>query len=214
MAVIELDAIRVVNLASRTDRREETKAEIAKAVEAGIFPDIEPQFSNKLPSKNALWPASFAGHSGYYQTGCEHQRIMEDLFREQKDLSLILEDDAMFTEAFFMGFEEFWQDVQKAAPDWVSLFIGGSDINGRTPIKGSSKVALNNGSRRCHAYIVNRAGLWRLYDHLFCNRRVIDWSYCDLMAADKCCYSPSSQWFVTTRPSWSDNRQCNARLHE
>jgi len=204
MAVIDLDAIHIVNLKHREDRREEMRVEIKKAVDAGIFPDIEPVFVNRLPREGGLIPASF-GKVAYYQTGCEHQRIMEQLFHEKRNLSLILEDDATWTEAFFERFADFWSDVQKHAPDWLALFLGGKDVGGRTLVSGSDFVSLNHGSIQCHAYIVNRAGLYRLYDHLFVDRKIIDWSYNSLMSSDKCCYSPTGEWFANPRQSWSDN---------
>ena len=204
MAVIELDAIHVVNLKQRTDRREQISEEIKKAVVAGIFPDIEPKFVNRLSPKNGLIPPSFRG-SLYYQSGCEHQRIMEDLFQNKCDLSLILEDDAQWNPSFFSNFANFWADIQLFAPDWLALFLGGSDMNGRTAVEGSDYVSVNNGSLQCHAYIVNRAGLYRLYDHLFVYRQIIDWAYKDMMAEDKCCYSPTGEWFANQRASWSDN---------
>ena len=203
IAIIDIDAIHVVNLKHRTDRREEVEREIQKAVDAGIFPDIKPVFVNRLP-KGGLIPLSF-GSVSFYQTGCEHQRIMEQLFQEKRNLSLILEDDAEWTPSFFAGIADFWSDVQKHAPDWLALFLGGSDVNGRTPVEGSSLVALNNGSTQCHAYIVNRAGLLRLYDHLYVDKGIIDWAYVNMMRVDQCCYSPSSEWFANPRKSWSDN---------
>ena len=132
MALINLDAIHVVNLKHRTDRREETEKEIQKAVDAGIFPDIKPEFVNRLPPKGGLLPLSF-GYSSFYQSGCEHQRIMEQLFHEKRDLSLILEDDVEWTPAFFEKFASFWADVQNHAPDWLALFLGGTGQVGRTP---------------------------------------------------------------------------------
>ena len=204
MALINLDAIHVVNLKHRTDRREETEKEIQKAVDAGIFPDIKPEFVNRLPPKGGLIPLSF-GRTAYYQTGCEHQRIMEQLFHEKRDLALILEDDVEWTPAFFEKFASFWADVQNHAPDWLALFLGGVDKGGRTPVEGSDFVSLNNGSTQSHAYIVNRAGLLRLYDHLFVDRGILDWAYVNMMRGDKCCYSPTGEWFANPRKSWSDN---------
>jgi GR25 family glycosyltransferase involved in LPS biosynthesis len=211
MAVIDLDAIRIISLEERTDRREQSTSEFQKAVDAGIFPDIKPEFVNRLKPAGSLWPASFSGHRGYYQATCEHIRILEELFQNKKDLALILEDDFVFTKSFFDHFETFWQEIQTDAPDWLALFLGGTDQNGRSPIKGTTQVALNKGSTRSHAYIVNRAGMWRLYDHLFCDRRVVDWSYVNMMSSDACCYSPSKEWYVETRESWSNNRQCIAK---
>lgn len=204
MAVIELDAIHVLNLKQRADRREQISEEIRKAVDAGIFPDIEPKFVNRLPSKGGLIPSSF-GTVSFYQTGCEHQRIMEDLFQSKFDLSLILEDDAEWTPSFFSHFANFWSDVQLHAPDWLALFLGGTDVNGRTRVDGSDFVSINNGSVQCHAYIVNRAGLFRLYDHLHVDTQIIDWAYKNMMEVDKCCYSPAGEWFAKPRRSWSDN---------
>ncbi len=204
MPVIDLDAIHVVNLKHREDRRKQISEEIKKAVDAGIFPDIKPTFVNRLPREGGLIPASF-GKLSYYQTGCEHQRIMEQLFREKRNLSLILEDDAVFSSAFFEKFQSFWSDVQNKAPDWLALFLGGTDVNGRTPVKGSKLVSHNHGSVQCHSYIVNRAGLYRLYDHLFVDRKIIDWAYADMMKNDGCCYSPTGEWFANPRQSWSDN---------
>lgn len=204
MAVIELDAIRVINLKHRTDRKEQISEEIQKAVDAGIFPDIEPEFVNRLSPDGGLVPPSF-GKQSYYQTGCEHQRIMEELFQGKKNLSLILEDDAIWTDDFFNYFGDFWDEVQKFAPDWLALFLGGYDIVGRSNIPRSKHVTINNGSVNCHAYILNRAGLYRLYDHLFVDRQIIDWAYKSLMEHDKCCYSPKGNWFANQRASWSDN---------
>ena len=207
MAIIELDAIHVVNLKHRVDRRREAQIEIQKAVDAGIFPDIDPYFVNRLPRAGGLIPASYGGIS-YYQTGCEHQRIMEQLVHEKHDLSLILEDDAVWTDSFFERFENFWSDVQTHSPDWLALFLGGADVGGRVPVSGSNFVSLNHGSHQCHAYIVNRAGLYRLYDHIFVDRGIIDWAYVNMMQSDKCCYSPTGEWFANTRHSLSDNTQC------
>ena len=207
--MIPLDAIRIISLPHRTDRREALTADLRRAVTAGIIPDLPLEFVNRYPQHRTLVPASWPHWASYWAASREHEEVLGELWASGHNLALILEDDALLLPEFFEGAIAFYEEVVRDWPDWLALFLGGHDVH--KPEFRSGRVFLNRGSRQCHAYIVNPHGMWRLRDHLWCSPlQIVDWAYVALMKEDACAYRPA-RWMVSTREGWSDNRGEPAR---
>lgn len=178
---------------------------------------LVPQLERVLPllgSPTLIWwseprredvflPASFSDRPGYYAATQAHRLVLEDAWRKNYNEILVLEDDARFEDDFERRFPPFMSDIRANYPDWLALFLGGIIRNEPTPL--SDKVVRNNGSTNCHGYVINRHGIWRVLDHLFCNNQlVVDWAFRSLMNTDDGFYSPVN-WLIGTTPWPSDN---------
>ena len=204
--MLPLDRVICLSLSQRGDRRRRLDGEWKEQIAAGNVPNRPIEYFEALTPQTCLVPGSWSHLPSYYATNLGHLRILEQLWLDDDcNVALVLEDDAKFLPAFTHGVLPFWGSLQKFAPDWLAVFLGG--VYQRSPTPVTASMVLNNGSTQSHAYIVNRPGIWRLFDHLWCSpHRVVDWAYSDLMGQDKCVYSPS-QWMVTTAAGFSDNGQ-------
>lgn len=212
MTMIPLDAIRVISLAQRQDRRDALMPELERAIGEGVIPDVPVEFVNRYPRGRTLVPASWPHMPGYWAASREHFEVLMELWSRGSHLALILEDDAQMLPAFYSEASAFFHEVNAEHPDWLAMFLGGHDVHGYE--ERSERVLLSRGSTQCHAYLVNPPGMWRLVDHLWCRPfEIVDWAYADLMRRDACIYRPR-HWMVTTRAGWSDNRQEEARQGE
>lgn len=202
--MLPLDRVICLSLAHRTDRRERLNKQWDEQVSAGNVPPIAIEYFDAFSPKTCLVPGSWPHRPSYYATNLGHLKILELLWLDQKvQNALILEDDALILPVFTRGIKRFWELINIHAPDWLALFLGGHFQ--RDPQSVFPGVLLNHGSTQSHAYIVNRPGIWRLYDHLWTAQyRIVDWGYSDMMGADKCVYSPSP-WMITTSEGYSDN---------
>lgn len=179
----------------------------------GVLEATHVRFWDAPRADKILVPGSWKDVHGYYGATRGHLEMLQWLW-EQPDFqtALILEDDAEFEPWFADEFPKFMARVPKVAPDWLALWLGGSETRAPSPVDDT--VILCNGALQSHAYIVNLHGLWRLYDHLWCeHHKIVDWAYKDLMGSDACIYRPA-RWLVTTRDSFSDNRQTQAKRGE
>jgi hypothetical protein len=210
--MIPIDAIRIINLPHRADRRTAIASDLRRAFDAGVFPELPLEFVNRYPQHKTLVPCSWPHAASHWAAKREHEEVLNELWSSGSNLALILEDDALFLPSFYSDIVPFYLDVASNFPDWLALFLGGHNEYGFEP--RSPRVFLNRGSRQSHAYIVNPSGMYRLLDHLWCQPfQFVDWSYADLMRNDACIYRPAN-WLVTTRAGWSDNRREMAKEGE
>lgn len=191
-----IDKVLCLSLERRLDRRLSLEANYPKCL-----PKIE--YFNALTPENSLPPPSWHHAPSYWCTSEGHRRILEKLWCEEDwTTCLILEDDALFLPEAD-GIQDWMQYLNSKRPDWLVAFFG--PHYQRPPTKVDDNILLNNGSTMSHAYCVNRHGVWRLYDHLYCDSgNVVDWAYDNMMQQDKCSFSPTKS-FVTTRSGYSDN---------
>lgn len=204
--MIPIDRIICLSLSHRTDRRERLKPQVDLARNLGILPpesEVPLEFFDAFRPATCLVPASFAHLPSYYATNLGHIRILEKLWLEGSNHALILEDDALFTEHFYAKGQETYDRIATTRPDWLAIFWGGHECQTRLPV--DDLIAINRGSLQSHAYSVNRHGIYRLYDHLWCDHgAVCDWGYMHMMRADHCVFSPR-HWQITTAEGHSDN---------
>lgn len=196
----------ILSLKDRQDRRDALMAQLEPMLKQGVLDVARWQVWAATPHRDDLVPGSWQHFHGHYSAKKSHLEMMEWLW-QQPDFqnALILEDDAELEPWFAKETPAFLAEIESNQPDWLALFLGGT--NRRPPQRLSERISLSRGSTQCHAYIINRHGLWRLYDHLWSTAgNFIDWSFCDLMGNDACIYQPA-RWQVTTQASWSDNRQ-------
>ena len=198
-----IDAVYCLSRPEREDRRKLLIPSIERAVAAGLLPDKPVIWWSDPKREDVLVPGSFSHNPGYYAATVAHRLMLEDAWKKEYDTVLILEDDARFDEEFFISFKPFMAEMQRDFPDWLGIWLGWTMQ--RNPVQKSWRVVLNRGCTQCHAYIVNRHGIWRILDHLWIrNQKVVDWAYCELMEIDACIYSPIRQ-MIGTIESVSDN---------
>lgn len=202
--MIPVDRAICLSLPHRTDRRESLQRQWRDQVAYGTIPDIEIEFFDAYTPKTSLVPGSWSHKASYYSTNLGHLRILEQLWLDTNwEYAFILEDDALFTSEFTKWSGKFWETLHEYGPDWLAIFFGGHYQ--RDPKYIAPGLVLNNGSTQSHAYIVNRPGVWRLYDHMWCCQfRICDWAFSDMMGGDACVYSPNP-WMITTAEGYSDN---------
>jgi GR25 family glycosyltransferase involved in LPS biosynthesis len=152
-------------------------------------------------------PPSWPYTAGYYAAGESHRDIYHRLWNDPNwSAALILEDDAEFTEHFYAGFNEFLEEINNDFPDWLALWLGG--WNRTAPKRVGKLVNLQRGCTQMHAYVVNRHGLLRLWDHVWVEQfAVIDQSTASMMGIDECVYSPI-EWHAVQGGYGSDTLRC------
>lgn len=202
--MLPLDRVVCLSLPRRTDRRDRLNRQWSEQVESGNVPNIQIEYFDAFSPDTCLVPGSWPHRPSYYATNLGHLRILENLWLDRNvNTALILEDDALFLPEFTLNILKFWGKLEKHAPDWLAVFLGGHFQ--REPTNVVHGLSLNKGSTQSHAYILNRQGIWRLYDHLWtCQFRIVDWAYSDMMGGDSCVYSPSPMC-VSTAEGYSDN---------
>lgn len=198
-----IEAVYCLSRPEREDRRKILEPSLKRAVEEKLLPDKPVVWWSDPKREDVLVPGSFSFNPGYYAASVAHRLMIEDAWKKDYNEVLILEDDARFDEEFFRSFHPFMDEMRRDFPDWLAIWLGWTLQ--RAPEKKSENVMLNRGCTQCHAYIVNRHGMWRILDHLWVrNQKVVDWAYCELMEADACIYSPTRQ-MIGTIESVSDN---------
>jgi GR25 family glycosyltransferase involved in LPS biosynthesis len=204
--MLPIDKAICLSRRDRQDRRTSITAQWQLLIDTNTVPNRHVEWFDAEPKEAMLIPASWRKLPGYYAATRDHMRIMEYLWKDTTwQVVLILEDDAKFSSKFSTSIDKVWSDLTTYAPDWLALFLGGTLQTPCTSI--TSLLAINNGSTQSHAYIVNRHGLWRLFDHLFCTQfEIVDWSYNSLMQHDKAFYC-TTPWLVGTMPSYSNNQE-------
>lgn len=190
-----IDKIICLSLKHRQDRLEKLNHSAPDLPEYEVF--------NALTPNDIIVPGSWKERHSYYTTTKGHLMIMEKLWNDPSwNNVLILEDDAEFN-ATFKEVNLFVEKVNTKCPDWLGIFLGYH--NQRTATTIDDTIELCNGCTMSHAYVINRPGLERLYDHLWvCQFRIVDWAYSDLMDKDKAFYIPKYQ-MITTQKGFSEN---------
>ena len=141
--MIPLDAIRIISLPHRTDRREALLSDLRRAVEARILPDLPMEFVNRYPQHRTLVPASWPYFGSYWAATREHEEILGELWASGSNLALILEDDALLLPEFFENAVRFYDEVVRDHPDWLAMFTVQDPSNGAAAATGvpASQIA-------------------------------------------------------------------------
>lgn len=190
-----IDKIICLSLSRRQDRLVKLKQSAPDLPEFEIFEALTPT--------SFIVPGSWKERHSYYSTTKGHLMIMEKLWKDEDwNNVLILEDDAEFNTTY-KEVQLFVDKVNTKRPDWLGIFLGYHNQREATPVDGI--IELCNGCTMSHAYVINRPGLERLYDHLWvCQFRIVDWAYSDLMKDDKAFFIPKYQ-MITTQKGFSEN---------
>ena len=202
--MIPLDSIQIISLPHRRDRRDILIPTIKKAIDLGVFPDLEIEIVNRFPVETSLVPSWWEFSESYYRCTREHTEILQNLYQRRSKLALILEDDAIIKNNLYTDLEPFYNEVNRIRPEWASLFIGGRDTKNKGRERINDLVSLNRGCLGSHAYIVNPIGMKLLHDHISKGEDIVDWGYLKLMGKHSVFYSPPD-YMVDTQPGWSDN---------
>ena len=179
-------------------------------------PDRKKQLESSYPSnlpkieyftaytpRTCLVPGSWPHRASYFATNVGHMRLLQKLWLEDNwNNALILEDDALFIH--HDDIHLLVQQLTQIAPDWLALFLGYTEQGYCQPINEIFKLG-NCGVTQSHAYVVNRPGLYRMFDHLWVKQfDIVDWAYCHLMREDHAFYLTSKK-IVTTQAGYSEN---------
>lgn len=182
----------------------EHRVDRKQILEASYPSDLPPiEYFSAFTPRTCLVPGSWPHRHSYYATNLGHLRIIEKLWSEDNWSNvLILEDDALFIGN--QSVNDLVRQLTAVAPDWLALFLGYTEQGHCPPINDTFKLGLG-GVTQSHAYVINRHGLYRLYDHLWVKQfDVVDWAYCHLMREDHAFYLTIKQ-IVTTQAGYSEN---------
>ncbi len=157
-----VDAIYVINLPHRTDRRAEAEAELARAgIAAGdsrvvIFPAVRPEEKGAFPSIGAR--GCFMSHLG----------VIRDAAANGHGAILILEDDADFTRAFVTEINNAVRAIA-SAKDAALIYLGYEPDEDAKPAGAALAplVAVDAAARlkQSHSIIMRRAAFGPVADY-------------------------------------------------
>ena len=199
--MIDIEAIVVVSLKHRHDRRAALEPLLKRAMDEGVLPRLDIEYVNRYPQHRTLIPKWWENKPSYYAASREHEAVLLDLTHRRVNQALILEDDAQLLETFFSEADAFYHEVIENCPNWQGIFFGGRNRNGKDHV--SARVWRDKGCLGSHAYLVNRTGIQSLFDELSKDELVVDWAYELVMEAIPEFYSPKD-YYVGTFGSWSD----------
>jgi len=146
------DRVFVINLARRSDRREQMKAEFAK----GWPFYADPEFFTAIDGET-VQVQNFDHGSAAYACGQSHLGCVRKALREGCERILILEDDATFCDSFEFKAERF---IENLPTDWELAFFGGE--HRQRPYRIESGLVRPISTDRLHAYALSRSGMEKL----------------------------------------------------
>lgn len=177
-----IDRVHVVTTTRRqTDRLQPFLERWAAADLDGIVADPTMRVEWGRLAENALYPANFsAGFFGYWLCGETHKKIWQDFYETGLERVLIFEDDAVVPADFGSRLRACLNELP---PDWLGFWAG--HWHQRQPVQVSANVVRLTRATQTHAYILNRAGIWRTFDHVCVKwNQVQDWALADLHGID------------------------------
>lgn len=183
-----INAVYVVTTARRRENRLVPFLTRWRAVQAAsLLRDPEMRIVLGRPAETALYPPNFnAGFYGYWLCGETHKTIWQDAYEAGYGSILVFEDDALIPPHF----AEATRKIVSAVPaDWVGIWLGYA--HKRAPVPVNDEIIRLTRATQTHAYILNRAGIWRAFDHVtVCWNQVQDWALADLHGLDPRFYAP------------------------
>lgn len=195
-----LDAIFVINLSFKTDRREAIERSLPNSLSKAVFWRAVHGDSVQHPS----WWKSGRGAWGCYRS---HAAILEHAMNEHLDSYLVLEDDAIFVSDFDARFEAYFNALPN---DWEQAYLGGQllyEIK-NPPIQINDEVYMPYNVNRTHAFAVHKRGYGKLYEHLmttpFHPKEHIDHHLGRLHEKRGIKVYCPSRWLVGQREDWSN----------
>jgi glycosyl transferase, family 25 len=152
-------ATRVINLASRYDRREETLYE---------FRRNQLRFAGSVEFFEASRPAETEGFSTLGCRGCfqSHLRLLRWFSCTELESLLVLEDDIRFNTVRSPLLE------QLSRTEWDMVYFGRNDVKSPKAFPHLERLAPSNGVRGTHCYAIKREAAGHVADYLeACERR-------------------------------------------
>ena len=182
-AVIVPDRVVCLSLASRNDRWAKVTESAQRSKYLRQWP-IE-RYIARLPDKFII-PDYWRWGDSHYATRRDHMDILERSYAAGDETLLVLEDDAIIQECFDQAYE----DASAQLPaDWLGLWLS-SDGHKMPPEPFSAGLVRSTDQAMLHAYLLNRAGMRRVWHHLVARReQIIDGATEDLHSIEPHFYS-------------------------
>tara|TARA_B110000027_G_scaffold39325_1_gene43402 strand:+ start:3027 stop:3725 length:699 start_codon:yes stop_codon:yes gene_type:complete len=196
---MKIDKIFIINLESRTDRKDEILNEMQKIkanelceieVFNAISPTIEliekwnPNFLNPIPK----WAQKQNIDPNHYRLGSfgcllSHFSIIKKSLSLGYENILIFEDDAEFTsykEDLSTILNKYSNLIKKALDNFGIMYLG-SNNNEKTIRKIIDNIYLTYGSLAAHSYIINKNAMQFISDNLISYPKEIDQFYQEII---------------------------------
>lgn len=193
----------VLTLESRPDRKAEFLRRWNLVDRADVFASFV--MHDGVPKDRILFPKSWtAAHRGHYACTRTHMALMERAYAAGADHAILFEDDAAVPPDFVAQLE--W--LQRVLPtDWMGCWFGYTNVKQERPATVCPGLIRLNGATRCSAYMLNRRGMERVFDHLTVNwNKIIDWNCAALHEIEPHFYAPDP-CMCGTYESFSDSEQ-------
>jgi hypothetical protein len=200
--VVTVDRAVCLNLDDRTDRWAGFLGSV-RATRAFGRVDLR-RFAASAVETHAV-PRWWDKHPPYqYLVGLDHQTILRAAYADGCESVAVFEDDARFAADFDAVFGPAWHAVQRQA-GWHGLYLGGDDRVMPTWI--GPDLRLLHGTVKSHAYVLSRAGIFRVLEHLaYWPRQVVDWSMHDLQKIEPHYFAPG-RYVVHQAESFPGDRE-------
>jgi hypothetical protein len=152
----------------------------------GFLNNLTLEYWEGTPLEQRVAPPSFSqirGQRHWWAASCDHMDIMESALLDDKEYTIILEDDAHFSADFDTRFAAAWNALPEK---WRALRLMWSSGH------GNGEVVTEGALHRCDtksfsmsAIVWNKEGLLRAYDHFWHRRHlVIDVAFADLRSRE------------------------------
>lgn len=198
------EKVYAITLPRRQDRWEEFEKRLPTD-----WPFKKPEKFEAIDGGLATRPSWWNGGPGGWGCYRSHIRIIEDCLNNGVESVLIMEDDAVCVDNFYLKVNEFWKQLPN---DWEMVYLGGQHIqeNLGLPQKINDWVYKPFNVNRCHCYgFRGRHMLEKAYLHL---HNYFDWKvphHIDHQLGElhkilaKGCYTPR-EWLVAQSDGQSD----------
>ncbi len=154
------DAIFVISLDSREDRRKRLTEEFLKL---GLADPAEITWIRAVSGAKCWAPGFFAAGAGAWGCLQSHQRVLQDAIMDYRECILVVEDDATFHSGSAKMLDLFFKQLPS---DWDQVFLGGEHFDPPQMIKHRPFVLEGKRVHRTHAYALKREVLPVVYQHI------------------------------------------------
>lgn len=154
------DAVYVVSLAQRKDRRARLSKEMKNL---GLVSPSEVEWVRAVSGEQCWAPGFFAAGPGAWGCLQSHLGILQNAIMDGKERILVLEDDATFHPQTVEMLDLFFKQVPG---DWDQVFLGGEHFTPPVPIKHRPFVLRASRVHRTHAFALKREILPSVYQHM------------------------------------------------
>lgn len=154
------DAVYVISLAHRADRRERLAMEMRSL---GLADPKEVEWVRAVSGEQCWAPGFFEAGPGAWGCLQSHLGILQNAIMEGKETILVLEDDATFHPRTPEMLEMLFKQVPA---DWDQVFLGGEHFDESEPMKHRPFIDKGRRVHRTHAFALRRKILPLVYQHI------------------------------------------------